>query len=146
MGNRKGKALEKKLAALLASRVSNEMSYISGISALVGKNERQRLELLLKSRRSPTYAEGDSTLSLRPPMEAGTDQVKQDSKHVFVLSFPGDVTASQVSRCGCNCRWNDNARGDASVASSVSRSFVFQGWSRSVGGGYFCCVPLRSRC
>ena len=46
------------------------------------------LELLLKSRRSPTYAEGDSTLSLRPPMEAGTDQVKQDSKHVFVLSFP----------------------------------------------------------
>jgi len=99
MGNRKGKALEKQLAALLASRVSNEMSYISGVSALVGKNERQRLELLLKSRRSPSYAEGDATLSLRPPMEVGKSKVKADSKHVFVLSFPGDVTASQVRRC-----------------------------------------------
>jgi len=97
MGNRKAKQQEKKLASLLASRVSNELSYISGVSALLGKNERQRLEMLLKSRRSPAYADGASTLSLRPPMESGSEKMKADSKHVYVLSFPGDVTASQVA-------------------------------------------------
>ena len=56
----------------------------------------QRLEILLRSRRSPSYADGASNLSLRPPMEAGSEKMKADSKHVFVLSFPGDVTASQV--------------------------------------------------
>ena len=119
MGGRKTKAMEKKLATLLASRVSNEMSYISGVSALVGKNERQRLELLLKSRRSPSYAEGDGTLSLRPPMEAGTNQVKADSKHVFVLSFPGDVTASQVAglrqEVTALSRFANSSRGDEVV-------------------------------
>jgi hypothetical protein len=29
-------------------------------------------------------------------MEAGSEKANADSKHVFVLSFPGDVTASQV--------------------------------------------------
>jgi len=97
MGNRKSKQQQKVLGTLLASRVSNELSYISGVSALLGKNERQRLEILLRSRRSPSYADGASNLSLRPPMEAGSEKMKADSKHVFVLSFPGDVTASQVA-------------------------------------------------
>jgi serine protease SohB len=97
MGGRQQKAAEKKLAALLASRISNEMSYISGVSALLGKNERQRLEMLLKSRRSPAYHDGEQTVSLRPPMEMGSEKVRGDAKHVFVLNFPGDVTASQVA-------------------------------------------------
>jgi signal peptide peptidase SppA len=97
MGGRAQRAAEKKLAALLASRVSNEMSYISGVSALLGKNERQRLELLLKSRRSPAYHDGEQTVSLRPPMEMGSEKQRAEAKHVFVLNFPGDVTASQVA-------------------------------------------------
>ena len=51
---------------------------------------------MVRSRRSPAYADGASVLSLRPPMEAGSEKANADSKHVFVLSFPGDVTASQV--------------------------------------------------
>ena len=54
---------------------------------------------MVRSRRSPAYADGATVLSLRPPMEAGSDKANANSKHVFVLSFPGDVTASQVLLC-----------------------------------------------
>jgi hypothetical protein len=71
MGGRKMKKAEKKLAELLASRVRNEMQYVSGVSALLGKNERQRLELLLRSRRmGPLYTDPTSTLSLSHALPA----------------------------------------------------------------------------
>ena len=94
MGNRKVNQLQKQLTKLLASRVSNEMQYISGVSALLGKNERQKLELILKSRRhGPVYTEGETALSLR----TGDAAPLAEAKHVFVLDFPGDVSASQVA-------------------------------------------------
>ena len=84
MGNRKVNQLQKQLTKLLASRVSNEMQYISGVSALLGKNERQKLELILKSRRhGPVYTEGETTLSLR----TGDAAPLAEAKHVFVLDF-----------------------------------------------------------
>jgi len=91
---RKLKAVEKKLTKLTSARLSNELSYISAVGSQLDKNQKEKLESLLKSRRGPGFSDKDSFLSFVPAKDG---QASHDARHVYVLSFPGDVTASQVA-------------------------------------------------
>jgi len=41
--------------------------YVSAISSLLNKEQRDKLEALLRSRRSPSWPEGSGVLALSPP-------------------------------------------------------------------------------
>lgn len=117
---RKAKAMEKRLSEALTSRVKNELRYVASVSAILDKPARQKLEKLLTSRRSPSWPEGSSVLSLVPPQgRASAPVAGAEKKHVFVLDFPGDVTASQVAmlreEVTALLRWSNVTRGDEVV-------------------------------
>jgi len=117
---RKAKKLEKKLSTVLTSRIKNELKYVASVSAVLDKDDRVKLEKLLESRRSPSWPEGSAVLSLSPPQgKASASLPASEKKHVFVLDFPGDVTASQVEdlrqEVTALSRWSNASRGDEVV-------------------------------
>lgn len=94
-GGGQRKALEKRLAAAAAKSASDEVAYLQKVSKTLTKAQRKRLGELLKSAPSPGFAGGTAGVS---PLALGAHGRGEaaDAKHVFVLDFPGDVSASQV--------------------------------------------------
>ena len=118
---RERKTYETALTQAISTRVRNEATYITAFSSLLQPEQRTILDSVLKSRGKGTgwtTGGGGAPLSLAPGM--GEDgKPLADRKHVYVLSFPGDVTASQVEtlrqEVTAVVRWANASRGDEVV-------------------------------
>ena len=89
---RKANDIQKKIGNLAILRAQLESKYIREISSVLTDVSKDELSQILSERSGEFSILLNSPLIL--PME---ERIENKSPHTFVLNFPGDVTASQVS-------------------------------------------------
>lgn len=89
---RKAGDIQKKIGNLAVLRAQLESKYIRQISSVLTDLSKDQLTQILSERSGEFSILSNSPLTL--PME---QRIENKAPHTFVLNFPGDVTASQVS-------------------------------------------------
>jgi len=107
--------LQKEMEAAIKARVNAEARYLSQVASVLTSDQRERLTALMASDSAP----GFGSTSLLPKINNTNDGDAKGKKQVFVLTFKGDIQASQVNalreEVTAVIRSADASRGDECV-------------------------------
>jgi len=89
---------QKDVANLQRQQLSNELSLLAALSTILSAEQASRLAAILKPTGATSAADpGGAGLSALSTLAEAAAAPRAAAKHVYVLNFFGDVTASQVS-------------------------------------------------
>ncbi|KAL3930675.1 MAG: hypothetical protein SGPRY_001437 [Prymnesium sp.] len=95
-GWQRNSGLKKEISRLMEQRLELEAAFLTELASKVPKAQVPLLVELLKSSVEKGSVEGGAaSTDAMSAIQGAVDQITEEKKHVFVLKFNGDVTASQ---------------------------------------------------